>query len=72
MLKKLILALVLLEFVLSWSWHELFSKKENDQKQFKATRKFVFKNQCDQKIWIGAFGVPLLTRTGWEMAPNSQ
>jgi hypothetical protein len=26
---------------------------------FKDMRKFLFRNQCPQKIWVGGFGVPL-------------
>lgn len=29
------------------------------QLAFKDMRKFLFTNQCPQKIWVGAFGVPL-------------
>lgn len=39
---------------------------------FKATRTFRFKNSCSQTIWVAAFGVPLMARTGWEMTPGSQ
>lgn len=32
---------------------------------FKPTRIFKFKNNCDQTIWVGGFGVPLMPKTGW-------
>ena len=38
---------------------------------FKAVRTFRFRNSASQTIWIGAFGVPLMPQTGWEMAPNT-
>lgn len=39
---------------------------------FKSTRRFLFRNNCQKTIWVGAFGVPLMSRTGWEMPPNSE
>jgi len=39
---------------------------------FKATRRFRFKNNCAQTIWVGGFGVPLMASTGWEMPPRSE
>lgn len=39
---------------------------------FKATRIFKFRNNCDQTIWVGGFGVPLMPKTGWEMPPHSE
>jgi len=38
---------------------------------FKSRRTFKFINNCNQKIWIGAFGVPLPSVTGWEMESQS-
>lgn len=66
--KKLIILLFALIVVISATW-----KDEGDsEKMFKAYRRFVFKNQCPQTIWIGAFGVPLPPSTGWEMPSNTQ
>lgn len=39
---------------------------------YKAVRTFRFKNSASKTIWIGAFGVPLMPQTGWEMPPNSE
>jgi len=38
---------------------------------FKNTRRFVFRNNCPQTIWVGGFGVPLMSKTGWEMPARS-
>jgi len=51
----MITVLLLIEFSFSW----------------KPTRQFKFKNNCNKTIWIGAFGVPLMSQTGWEMPPQS-
>lgn len=37
----------------------------------KAVRKFHFKNQCPDTVWVGGFAVPLPTSTGWEMKPGA-
>lgn len=47
-------------------------KEEVEAPTYKAFRRFVFKNQCKQKIWVGGFGVPLPSKTGWEMASGAQ
>ena len=39
---------------------------------WKAVRTFKFKNSASKTIWIGAFGVPLMAQTGWEMPPGSE
>jgi len=39
---------------------------------FKAVRTFRFRNNCNQTIWVGGFGVPLMGKTGWEMPPKSE
>jgi hypothetical protein len=38
---------------------------------FKATRRFKFVNNCDKTIWVGGFGVPLPSITGWEMQAHT-
>ena len=38
---------------------------------WKQVRTFKFRNNANQTIWIGGFGVPLLPQTGWEMPPRS-
>lgn len=66
----LVLLLVLsLALCGTWKTEEEASKEELNYKQ---SRRFVFRNQCQQRIWIGGFGVPQLTRTGWEMAPGAE
>lgn len=42
------------------------------ERTFKPTRIFKFKNNCDQTIWVGGFGVPLMPKTGWEMPPHTE
>lgn len=39
---------------------------------WKAVRTFRFRNSASKTIWIGAFGVPLMPQTGWEMPPGSE
>lgn len=33
--------------------------------QVKAVRKFNFQNKCSQSVWVGGFGIPLPSSTGW-------
>lgn len=46
--------------------------ENNTAPTYKAFRRFVFRNQCPQTLWVGGFGVPLPSRTGWEMGPGAQ
>jgi hypothetical protein len=39
---------------------------------FKSMRTFKFINNCDKTIWVGGFGVPLPSITGWEMQSRSE
>jgi hypothetical protein len=39
---------------------------------WKAARRFQFINNCPQTIWVGGMGLPQISRTGWEMAPQTQ
>lgn len=39
---------------------------------WKPTRQFRFRNNCEQTIWVGGFGIPLMQKTGWEMKPKSE
>jgi hypothetical protein len=58
-LKKIVVLLLLLVFVFV-------------AHSFKPMRRFKFVNNCDKTIWIGGFGVPLPSVTGWEMKANSE
>lgn len=59
-MKYIILILLILPVLTFWT-----------SPTFKPMRKFVFKNQCPQTVWVGGFGVPLPIQTGWEMASGA-